>query len=255
MREPSSPPARQPPIDLNAFRRTVYSQGGEEGMLEKIFELVPPTERFCVEFGASDGLRNSNTALFVRERGFRGVFLEGSNDRYAKLAANYAAVPHARLVHARVQPDTIEQLFDAAEVPSRFDLLSIDIDGNDYWVWRALERHRPRVLVIEYNPYYQPPARWVMAFNPDHAWDGTTYYGASLASLVALSREKGYELVGCDGNGNNAFFVEAAYLPRFGLADNSAEALFRPAFYKVRFVGKNTFVTGHPFRDGPAEAL
>jgi hypothetical protein len=94
-----------------------------------------------------------------------------------------------------------------------------------------------------------------MKLNPDHAWDGTTYYGASLESLYWLGKDKGYELIACDRQGNNAFFVERALYERFGIADNRPAVLFRPAMYKVRFVGKNTFVTGHPYRFGPSEAL
>ena len=128
-----------------------------------------------------------------------------------------------------------------------------DIDGNDYWVWRALERWRPQVVVIEYNPYYAPPERWVMKYDPVHEWDGSTYYGASLTSLCRLGKDKGYELICCDRQGNNAFFVEQSLYDRFGLEDNRPEVLYRPAMYKVRFIGRNTFVTGHPYRYGPGE--
>jgi hypothetical protein len=111
------------------------------------------------------------------------------------------------------------------------------------------------VVVIEYNPYYEPPRRWVMRYDPDHAWDGSTHYGASLESLYWLGKGKGYELIACDRQGNNAFFVERPHYPRFGLADNAPQLLYRPAMYKVRFIGNNTFVTGHPYRYGPGEEI
>ena len=245
----------QPPIDVDTLSKGMYSQGAEEGILDQIFARVPPRRQFCVDLGASDGLRNSNTARFVRDAGWSGVFVEGSDYRFGKLADNYRDIARARLVHATVQPDTVEQLFAEADVPADLDLLSIDIDGNDYWVWRAIERYRPQVLVIEYNPYYAPPERWVMTFNRTHAWDGSTYYGASLESLYHLGKQKGYELVCCDKNGNNAFFVEQSLYARFELPTNAPQALFRPAMYKVRYIGKNTFVTGHPYRYGPGEEL
>jgi hypothetical protein len=245
----------QPPIDLEALSKGIYSQGAEEAMLDRVFELIAPERRYCVEFGASDGLRNSNTARLIREQGWSGLLIEGSSYRFDKLVKHYADQPSVRLVQATVQPETVEELFAAAQVPTDLDLLSIDIDGNDYWVWRAIERYRPRVLIIEYNPYYAPPERWVMKYNADHAWDGSTYYGASLESLCRLGKQKGYELICCDHNGNNAFFVEQALYARFRLDDNTAQVLYRPAMYKVRFVGKNTFVTGHPYRYGPGEEL
>jgi len=246
---------RQPPIDFDVLAKSVYAQGAEEDMLRRIFERVEPPRRFCVEFGAGDGLRNSNTALLLRDGGWRGVMIEASDYRFQQLRAHWGGDDRARIVHAKVLPDTVERLFAEAGVPEDLDLLSIDIDGNDYHVWRAIERYRPRVVVIEYNPYYEPPKRWVMKYNPDHAWDGTSYYGASLESLAHLGRPKGYELLCCDRQGNNAFFVARDLFARFGVEDNRPEVLYRPAMYKVRFLGNNTFVTGHPYRYGPGEAL
>lgn len=248
-------PEWQPPIDLTALSKSLYAQGAEEAMLQQVFERVVPRHRYCVELGASDGLRNSNTALLLREHGWQGLLIEGSDYRFAKLRANWAERAGVRLVQARVQPEDLDRVLDEAGVPYDFDLLSLDVDGNDYWLWRSLTRHRPQVVVIEYNPFYEPPQRWVMKFNPDHEWDGLTYYGASLESLYWLGKDKGYELICCDAQGNNAFFVERTLYERFGLQDNAPQLLYRPAMYKVRFVGKNTFVTGHPYRYGPAEEL
>ncbi|MGP1667115.1 MAG: hypothetical protein ACTS5I_14675, partial [Rhodanobacter sp.] len=142
-----------------------------------------------------------------------------------------------------------------AGVPEHFDLLSLDIDGNDYWVWHGMQAFRPRIVVVEYNPYYAPPERWVMRYNPDHQWDGSTYYGASLESLYQLGLSKGYALVCCDDMGNNAFFVARELFPLLGLAPGSPSHLFRPAMYKLRYVGHNTFLTGHSYRYGPAEVI
>lgn len=245
----------QPPIDFDALGQSLYAQGAEEGMLERIFERIEPVTRFSVEFGASDGLRNSNTALLLRERGWRGVLIEGSDYRFGRLREHWGQATNVRIVQAVVQPHDVEAIFAAAGVPEDLDLLSIDIDGNDYWVWRAIERHRPKVVVIEYNPYYEPPRRWVMKYNAAHEWDGSTYYGASLESLHGLGKRKGYELVACDRMGNNAFFVQRQYYERFGLTDNAPQLLYRPAMYKVRFIGNNTFVTGHPYRHGPGEEI
>lgn len=245
----------QPPIDLIALEKGVFSQGAEEAMIERVFGLITPRHRFSVEFGAGDGLRNSNTARLLREQGWSGVMIEASDYRFAKLREHHGAAENVHVVQATVQPETIERVLAEAGVPEDLDLMSIDIDGNDYWVWRAIERYRPQVVIIEYNPYYAPPERWVMTYNAAHAWDGSTYYGASLESLVHLGKRKGYELICCDRNGNNAFFVEEAQYARFGLESNAPQVLYRPAMYKVRYIGKNTFVTGHPYRYGPGEEL
>jgi hypothetical protein len=243
------------PIDLSGLAPSLYAQGCEERILSRLMERIAPANRFCVDIGASDGLHNSNTALLLRECGWRGLLVEGSSYRYEKLKANYGDTHSVQLRHERIQPDKVNELLAGAGVPEDFDLLSIDIDGNDYWIWRSLDAFQPRIVVIEYNPYYTPPERWVMCFNPDHEWDGSTYYGASLESLYHLGKSKGYELVCCDDMGNNAFFVRRDLYPLLGIASNDPSVLFRPAMYKLRYVGHNTFLSGHPYRYGPAEQI
>ena len=244
-----------PPLDLSHLAQSLYAQGTEEDILQRLLQRLKPTNRYCVDIGASDGLRNSNTALLLQEQGWQGMLVEGSTYRFGRLKEHYGDVSQARLVGEKVQPDTVDKLFSDANVPERFDLLSLDIDGNDYWVWRGMQAFRPRIVVIEYNPYYAPPERWVMRYNPDHEWDGSTYYGASLESLYRLGQSKGYELVCCDDMGNNAFFVERELFPLLGLEPGTPAQLFRPAMYKLRYVGNNTFLTGHPYRYGPAESI
>jgi len=244
-----------PPINFDVLEKSIYAQGAEEAMLGQIFERIGTESRYCVEFGASDGLRNSNTARFLLEDDWTGAFIEGSDYRFGRLQDNWASNERAALLQATVTPENIESLFETLNVPARIDLLSIDIDGNDYWLWKAIDKVRPQVVVIEYNPYYEPPKRWVMKYNADHEWDGSSYYGASLESLYWLGKAKGYELLCCDKQGNNAFFVEQAKFDSFEIEDNRPEVLFRPAMYKPRFLGKNTFVTGHPYRYGPGDEI
>jgi hypothetical protein len=93
------------------------------------------------------------------------------------------------------------------EMGKEIDFLSIDIDGNDYWVWQALECINPRVVVVEYNCYFAPPIAIAQSYDPIKVYGGTSYYGASLEALVRLSHRKGYNLVGCSIVGDNAFFV------------------------------------------------
>lgn len=184
-----------PPLDLARLAPSLYAQGTEEAILTRILRAIEPTNRYCVDIGASDGLLNSNTALLLREEGWLGTLVEGSAYRFGRLKENYGDAANVRLVGQRVQPDTVDDLLDEAGVPGVYDLLSLDIDGNDYWVWRALRRHRARVVV-----------------------DRDLY-------------------------------------PRLGIANNDTRLLFRPAMYHLRYVGHNTFLTGHPYRYGPGEAL
>ncbi len=109
-------------------------------------------------------------------------------------------------VHAAVEPDTVESLFTVAGVEAEPDVVSIDVDGNDYWIWMALTR-RPRVVVIEYNGALDVTSKRVMPYSPGHEWDHTSGYGASLAALEELGAQKGYTLVHTELAGVNAFFV------------------------------------------------
>ena len=92
-------------------------------------------------------------------------------------------------------------------MPEEPDLVSIDVDGNDYWIWRALTGYRPRLVIVEYNGAIDPRERRVMPYTPGFRWDGTSDYGASLGALEELAAEKGYRLVHTELAGVNAFFV------------------------------------------------
>ena len=197
------------PKKLSRFDRQVFSQNGEDGIIEEIFKRIGTTNKYFAEFGAStDGLEN-NTANLLLD-GWKGLWIEAELKHVNQIRERFQLVVenHQLTVNnAFVDAENIERLFKEANVPSEFDFLSIDIDGNDYWIWKAITKYRPRVVCIEYNAIHGDTRKWVMAYNPKHVWDGSNYYGASLKSYELLAREKGYSLVGCDFTGGNAFFV------------------------------------------------
>jgi hypothetical protein len=131
-------PPRRSEILPADFARTVHSQSGEDGILEKIFDVIPPTERFVIEFGAGDGVMFSNARRLIVQEGWRALLIEGDGELAATLARNYAAFPGVRAVHAWVFPGNVELLFEENGAPRDLDLLVIDIDSNDYYVWRAI---------------------------------------------------------------------------------------------------------------------
>jgi peptidoglycan/LPS O-acetylase OafA/YrhL len=143
------------------------------------------------EFGASDGVEG-NAAFPAQVLGWPGALFEADEAAFGSLERRYRGTDRVRTVHAAVEPDTVEALFAAAAVPEEPDLLSIDVDGNDYWIWRALERFRPRVVVVEYNGDLDPREPLVQPYTPGRRWDHSSGYGASLAALEALATEKGY---------------------------------------------------------------
>ena len=113
----------------------------------------------------------------------------------------------------RVDAENIESLLARYGVPEDFDLLSIDIDGNDYWVWKALTQFRPSVLVIEYNIHFPLDDACTVPYDPERVWDHSGYHGASLAALRKLGTAKGYSLVHTDSWMPNAIFVVSALIP------------------------------------------
>ena len=134
-------------------------------------------------------------------------------------------------------------------VPVDFDFLSIDIDGNDYHILEAIEPLNARVLVVEYNPKFHPPVKWVMEYNSNHSYDGSDYLGASLKSFEILLLKKGYKLVGCNLLGVNAFFVREDLVKDHFHDNFSAENHYEPE----RFFLKDGLMPLHETNFGPFE--
>ena len=191
--------------DLETHARGVHSQGGEDGVLLRLFEKIGVAHSYFVEFGAWDGLHLSNTANLRLNHGWDGLLMEGSDRADGE-----------RVRRERVDAGNIEALLEKYAVPPDFDLLSIDIDGNDYWVWRAIETHRPRVVIVEYNVFFLPATAKTIAYDANHDWDKERYglyHGASLAAFEKLGREKGYALAYTEPYCPNAIFVAEEVLP------------------------------------------
>jgi hypothetical protein len=217
--------------DLNAFDRRRTSQNGEDGIIEELARRLNVGRGFFVEFGVEDG-KECNMAFASRRRGWRGIMLEGDPLKHAALAANYREFANVRCEQAFITRDNVVEIFERFAVPREFDLLSIDIDGNDYWVWERLGGYRPKIVVIEYNGTKPPPERWVMRYVPDFRWNvGESYWGASLASLEALGTRLDYALVGTDRNGVNAFFVRDDLVGGIGFPRKTASEAFHPTVY------------------------
>jgi len=169
-----------------------YSQLGEESIIQAIFGQIGTTNSYFVDFGAGDGVTLSNTRL-LKELGWNGLMMDGDNKG------------NKDVMQEHITADNINKLFAKYNVPGKFDLLSLDIDGNDYWVWKALE-YEPRVVVIEFNGTIPPYVSKTIKYNPTHTWGHNDYYGASFNALKKLGESKGYTLVyelGC----TNMFFV------------------------------------------------
>ncbi len=234
-----SAPRYQNPRQLARYGFKAYSQYDEDGLLDEIFRRVGVTNRFFVEFGVGDGIENNTQYRLAG--GWRGVWIEGSPVFSSVIRTVYQeliSTSRLRLVESFITAESIEQTFADSGVPPEFNLLSIDIDGNDYWVWRAITSYKPRVVVIEYNAGIGPTIPWAMPYQADFVGDGSRAFGASLKALELLGRTKGYELVGCGISGVNAFFVRSDLLSdQFLNPFDSATHFEPPRYYLVPFPG------------------
>ncbi len=191
--------------ELEASAASRFSQGGEDGVLLHLFERIGTAHRYFVEFGAWDGRHLSNTANLRLNHGWTGLLMEGSDRADGDLVRR-----------ERVDAENVETLFRRYGVPPDFDLLSIDIDGNDYWVWKAIRSFSPRVVIVEYNIFFRPGMAKTMAYDANHVWDKERYgryHGASLAAFERLGQEKGYRLAYTEPYCPNAIFVREDVLP------------------------------------------
>ncbi|NCR26373.1 MAG: hypothetical protein GPJ20_05295 [Microcystis aeruginosa BS13-10] len=220
------------PKKLNRYEFKVFSQAGEDGIISEIFNRIGTTNKFFVEFGVGNGLENNSAYLLVK--GWQGYWIEGS-DRFCQSIRqsfeDLIANQQLTLKNTFITGENIEDLFRKGNVPTELDLLSIDIDGNDYWVWQAITNYRPRVVILEYNAIYPPESSWVMQYNPSHQWKYNSHMGSSLKALEKLGHQKGYKLVACSFSGVNAFFVREDLLADHFCSPFSAENHYEPARY------------------------
>jgi hypothetical protein len=238
------------PRRLERFGRKVYSQNDEDGVIDEIFRRIGVASRSFVEFGVSDG-RECNTLKRLLE-GWRGLWIESGAEFCAGIRRAFPeqlAAGALELQESMVSAENIDALIGASRVAreGELDLLSIDIDGNDYYVFQAIRSVRARVVVIEYNAKFPPPLDLVIRYDPQHMWDGSDYMGASLQALTNLANRIGYQLVATNVTGANAFFVRNDLAGERFFSPATAEALYNPP----RYWATSGFVVGHRPYAGP----
>lgn len=183
---------------LAGFARNVYSQFGEDGILEELVSRIRGrvssqgggAAPWVVELGAWDGVHLSNACNLIKSHGWNAVLIEGEADRIARASIHHPTenVIKVRKFVTLSDGDTLDDVLGTTPVPEQFDVLSIDIDGCDYWVFNSLNDYRPCIVVIEFNPSIPNPVDFVQA--PDF----TVKHGSSAAALTRLAKEKGYAL-------------------------------------------------------------
>lgn len=205
--------------NYKAFLRSkeyqIYSQNGEDGLLLYIFSEIGTTNRKAIEFGIGDG-KQCNLANLIINFGWQALMIDGNANGVTTAKKYYKEHPNCSdssviIQNEFITKENINELFTNNSFGGEIDLLSIDIDGNDYWIWQAINSVNPRVVVIEYNASLgmdkSVSVEYDKSFYRYDKHKSGWYHGASLAALQKLGLKKGYNLVGCDSNGVNAFFI------------------------------------------------
>lgn len=205
------------PQRLIASGFRLQSQNSEDGILLALFQRAGVSARRFAEFGS--GSSGGNAAMLASEFGWTGLMVEGDPGKAGMAARRF---PHVQVVSAWITRETVNDLLTQHGLTGEVDLLSVDVDGNDYWVWQAITACSSRVVVLEYNSMFGPDRAVTIPYEPnfnrrDHRF---CYFGASLAALTKLSASKGYRLVAVDPTGVNAFFLRNDLAPDIPAVDS-----------------------------------
>lgn len=213
----------------------VYSQWGEDGILQYLTRTVPVPRRVFVEFGV-ENYTEANTRFLLLNDNWSGLIIDGSEDKMNFVRQDAIYWRHNLKALAQfVTRENINDLIRGQGLTGEIGLLSVDIDGNDYWVWERIDVVNPAIVVVEYNARFGPERAVTTPYDPaferQKAHYSCIYYGASLAALVGLGRRKGYAFVGSNSAANNAFFVRRDLLPAGMPALTAAEG-WRPCAFR-----------------------
>lgn len=233
-------------VPLNRFEHKIYSQHGEDGIIREIFRRIGVSSNTFFEFGAGAGSENNTIALLLD--GWKGWWIDGGDyvEVYKNLFATSVEKGDLVVSQNMISSKNINDVITELKVPAELDLISIDIDGNDYYVWQALTVIKPRVVVIEYNAAY-PPGMHFLQDESVASWNGSNFFGASLHTLNELAKKKGYTLVCCDLIGGNAFFVRDDLVQsKFEHAGDVEKIWQTPKYYLYYFGGHMPMINyGH----------
>lgn len=214
---------------LLSYGRDITSEHGEDGVIERILEIIGEGSHWCVELGALNGVHGSNVWHLIKEKGWSGVPIEADRTYFEKLEREYAGSKGVHALNAFVSFEggqSLDRLLAHTPIPQTFDLFSLDVDGAEYHLWDSMNTYRPRLMVVEFNPSIPNDIAFVQPR------DMGVFQGSSLRAFVELGKRKGYELIAA--NETNAFFVLKEFFSKFNIADNSIEALHTDTRFETK---------------------
>jgi hypothetical protein len=199
---------------------SVYSQWGEDGIIDWLVSQIPEIPNTFVEFGV-ENYRESNTRLLLMLHNWRGLIMDGSENNIRDICSQRIYWKHELTAkHAFINAENINTLIKEEGMSDDIGLLSIDIDGNDYWIWKAIHVVNPAIVIIEYNAVFGDIHMLTVPYCPEfrrqEAHYSNLYFGASLPALIELGNSKGYQFVGTNSAGSNAFFIRKELMTHLG---------------------------------------
>lgn len=229
----------------------VSSQYGEDGIIDWLIERagIPPISQSFIELGV-ETYREANTRFLLQNRNWRGLIMDSSSAMVAAVREDALSGAHdLTALPAFITRENINDLISSAGFGGDIGLLSIDLDGNDYWVWEAIHAVNPILCIVEYNAVFGDvhsiSTPYNGNFNRVKAHHSYLYFGASIAALRSLAAKKGYRFVGTNSSGNDAFFVREDYARLF--VDGSLQQIqARPSFFRESRdrSGRRNYISG-----------
>lgn len=237
--------------NLQSVEFQAFSQWGEDGIIDWLVHKCLAEASFpktFVEFGVQD-YHESNTRYLLKSRNWRGLVIDGSSDNIAQIQKqNIYWKYDVRAEYEFIDCNNINKIISSSGFKGDIGLLSIDIDGNDYWVWEAIDVVSPKIVICEYNALLGDIHELVVPYTPD--FNRTTanfsnlYFGSSIRALINLGKRNKYEFIGTNSSGVNAFFIHSS-IAHFVLPNIKKILAFPSKFREARnSLGELTFVSG-----------
>jgi hypothetical protein len=215
----------------SAFKRysnNVTSQYGEDGVISEIFKRIKSKSKICVEFGAWDGIHCSNTWDLWHNNGWDAILIEADENKYQELLTNTRDFSKVNVLNKFVSPnghDSLDSILQHLNIAKDFDLLSIDIDGDDYYILKSLNYFCPKLIVIEYNPTIPPQISIIQ--------NKGEYFGSSARAIYELAKSKGYHLVHLSDT--NVFLVHKDYFHLLKIKEQNLNEIFPDKYINYIF--------------------
>ncbi len=223
--------------NLSEVEFQVFSQGGEDGIIQYLISKLEIPHKTFIEFGVENYLESNTRYLFLNNN-WRGLVIDGSPEHIRYIDHDIAARGELHIESTFITKDNINDLLKKPGFDPEVGILSVDIDGNDYWVWEAINVITPIIVIAEYNSVFGINTYWSVPYDPSFVrrekHPSQLYYGASLGALCTLSAKKGYTFIGCNLKGNNAFFIRNDKMASFISGKSLEEGYVRSNFREAR---------------------